>query len=117
MLTRFRRTPSCHADPVTADPIRTLATVRSVAARRAELRPTTPAELAARLIPGGSQTAQRLRARVESRRYGGVVRATLREPVELPETKSHAHASGHHHDGVYIRCRDCRDDNTIGDEH
>ncbi len=36
---------------MTDDPIRTLAAVRSVAARRAEHRPTTPAELAARLIP------------------------------------------------------------------
>lgn len=37
---------------MTADPIRTLAAVRAVATRRAEHRPTTPAELAARLIPG-----------------------------------------------------------------
>jgi hypothetical protein len=49
-------TPFGHAERVTDDPIRTLAAVRSVAARRTELRPTTPAELAARLIPGYTVT-------------------------------------------------------------
>ncbi len=52
-MTGVVSTLSCHAEPVTApDPIRTLAAVRAVAARRAETRPASPAELAARLIPG-----------------------------------------------------------------